>query len=121
MARSSAWNRSIFVFGEKGEASDRTGRKTETSVSDLLFSNTPAIAADAVMIVSIAATIYCALHIEVNDFLAITALVFALAGVYAHFLFNGNVYFYIWNSRNRQRKRQTKERQNKEEQEGMKA
>jgi uncharacterized membrane protein len=28
---------SIFVFGEKGEASDRTGRKTETSVSDLLF------------------------------------------------------------------------------------
>ena len=36
-ARSSAWNRSIFVFGEKGEASDRTGRKTETSVSDLLF------------------------------------------------------------------------------------
>jgi len=71
--------------------------------------------------VSIAATIYCALHIEVNDFLAITALVFALAGVYAHFLFNGNVYFYIWNSRNRQRKRQTKERQNKEEQEGMKA
>ena len=52
------------------------------------FSNTPAIAADAVMIVSIAATIYCALHIEVNDFLAITALVFALAGVYAHFLFN---------------------------------
>lgn len=78
-------------------------------------------AADAVMIVSIAATIYCALHIEVNDFLAITALVFALAGVYAHFLFNGNVYFYIWNSRNRQRKRQTKERQNKEEQEGMKA
>ena len=55
------------------------------------------------------------------DFLAITALVFALAGVYAHFLFNGNVYFYIWNSRNRQRKRQTKERQNKEEQEGMKA
>ena len=37
LARSSAWNRSIFVFGEKGEASDRTGRKTETSVSDLLF------------------------------------------------------------------------------------
>lgn len=57
-----------ICFGEKGEASDRTGRKTETSVSDLLFSNTPAIAADAVMIVSIAATIYCALHIEVNDF-----------------------------------------------------
>ena len=26
-----------LFFGEKGEASDRTGRKTETSVSDLLF------------------------------------------------------------------------------------
>lgn len=37
LARSSARDRSIFVFGEKGEASDRTGRKTETSVSDLLF------------------------------------------------------------------------------------
>ena len=99
---------------------EQAGKRKLPSVI-CFFSNTPAIAADAVMIVSIAATIYCALHIEVNDFLAITALVFALAGVYAHFLFNGNVYFYIWNSRNRQRKRQTKERQNKEEQEGMKA
>ena len=122
LARSSARDRSIFVFWSRKAKplTEQAGKRKLPSVI-CFFSNTPAIAADAVMIVSIAATIYCALHIEVNDFLAITALVFALAGVYAHFLFNGNVYFYIWNSRNRQRKRQTKERQNKEEQEGMKA
>ena len=110
----------LFLARKAKPLTEQAGKRKLPSVI-CFFSNTPAIAADAVMIVSIAATIYCALHIEVNDFLAITALVFALAGVYAHFLFNGNVYFYIWNSRNRQRKRQTKERQNKEEQEGMKA
>lgn len=100
----------LFLARKAKPLTEQAGKRKLPSVI-CFFSNTPAIAA----------TIYCALHIEVNDFLAITALVFALAGVYAHFLFNGNVYFYIWNSRNRQRKRQTKERQNKEEQEGMKA
>lgn len=100
----------LFLARKAKPLTEQAGKRKLPSVI-CFFSNTPAIAADAVMIVSIAATIYCALHIEVNDFLAITALVFALAGVYAHFLFNGNVYFYIWNSRNRQRKRQTKERQ----------
>ena len=74
----------LFLARKAKPLTEQAGKRKLPSVI-CFFSNTPAIAADAVMIVSIAATIYCALHIEVNDFLAITALVFALAGVYAHF------------------------------------
>ena len=72
----------LFLARKAKPLTEQAGKRKLPSVI-CFFSNTPAIAADAVMIVSIAATIYCALHIEVNDFLAITALVFALAGVYA--------------------------------------
>lgn len=105
----------LFLARKAKPLTEQAGKRKLPSVI-CFFSNTPAIAADAVMIVSIAATIYCALHIEVNDFLAITALVFALAGVYAHFLFNGNVYFYIWNSgtdRGRDRQKNGKTKKNR--------
>ena len=96
----------LFLARKAKPLTEQAGKRKLPSVI-CFFSNTPAIAADAVMIVSIAATIYCALHIEVNDFLAITALVFALAGVYAHFLFNGTcIYIYGTAGTDRGRDRQ---------------
>lgn len=63
------------------------------------FSNPPAAVMDAVLIISLAGTIYCALHVTVSQYIAMVFLLLTLAGVYAHFLLNGKIYQYIWNSK----------------------
>lgn len=61
------------------------------------FSNPPAAVMDTVMILSIAGTVYCALHVTISQYIAVFFLLMTLAGVYAHFLLNGKIYQYIWN------------------------
>ena len=61
------------------------------------FSNRPAQIMDAVLIVGLIGTIYCIVNVTVNQIVAVVFLLLALAGIYAHFLLNGNVYQYIWN------------------------
>ena len=73
------------------------------------FSNLPALVMDVVMIVGVIGTIYCAVNITVSQILAVVFLLLALAGVYAHFLLNGKLYLYIWNSKPVKKKKQLKE------------
>lgn len=61
------------------------------------FSNPPAGIMDIVMIIGMAGTIYCAVNITVNQMAAAVFLLMLLAGIYLHFLLNGNIYRYIWN------------------------
>ncbi len=61
------------------------------------FSNRPAQVMDVVLIIGLIGTIYCIVNVTVNQMLAVVFLLLALAGIYAHFLLNGNVYQYIRN------------------------
>lgn len=61
------------------------------------FSNRPAQVMDVVLIVGLIGTIYCTVNVTVNQILAVVFLLLALAGIYAHFLLNGDVYQYIRN------------------------
>lgn len=63
------------------------------------FSNRPAMVTDIVMFIGVIGTIYCAVNITANQTAAVIFLLLALAGVYAHFLLNGKLYLYIWNSK----------------------
>ena len=63
------------------------------------FSNRPAKVTDGIMIAAIIGTIFCAVNVTVNQIAAAVFLLLALAGVYAHFLLNGKMYQYIWNSK----------------------
>lgn len=73
------------------------------------FSNPPAMAADILLIMGAAGTAYCAVNITVNQIMAAIFLLLLLAGFYAHFLLNGNVYYYIWNCKNKKTSEKTKE------------
>lgn len=61
------------------------------------FSNRPAQIMDIVLIVGLIGTVYCGMTITVDQIVAVFFLLLALAGIYAHFLLNGNVYQYIRN------------------------
>lgn len=73
------------------------------------FGNPPAVAADILLIAGAAGTIYCAVNITANQIMAAIFLLLLLAGFYAHFLLNGNVYQYIWNCKNKKTSEETKE------------
>lgn len=64
------------------------------------FSNPPASVMDLVMVIGVAGTIYCVLKFTVNPFAEVIFLWMMLTGIYAHFLLNGNMYYYIWNCKN---------------------
>ena len=48
------------------------------------------------MIIGVIGTIYCAVNITVSQAAAVLFLVFALAGIYSHFLLNGKLFLYTW-------------------------
>lgn len=56
------------------------------------FSNKPAVAADVILIVSAAVTIYGACRVETNEMVILTAVFLLLLGLYFHFLLNGKVF-----------------------------
>lgn len=56
------------------------------------FSNKPAAAADVILIVSAAVTIYGACRVETNEMIILTAVFLLLLGLYFHFLLNGKVF-----------------------------
>lgn len=60
------------------------------------FSNFPAAVMDIIMIIGVIGTIYCAVNITVSQAVAVLFLVFALAGIYSHFLLNGKLFLYTW-------------------------
>ncbi len=76
----------------------QTGENRKLPSALCFFSNREAKAADGIMIAAIIGTIFCAVNITVNQIVAAIFLVLMLAGIYAHFLLNGKMYQYIWNS-----------------------
>lgn len=56
------------------------------------FSNRPAIAADGILIVSAAVTIYGACRVETGEMVILTAVFLLLLSIYFHFLLNGKVF-----------------------------
>lgn len=60
------------------------------------FSNPPAKVMDVFFIMGLIGTVYCASNAAANQVAAILFLVFMVAGLYAHILFNGKIYQYIW-------------------------
>lgn len=86
---------------KKGEFGGAEKRKWPSAA--YFFSNRPALVTDIVLIAALAGTIYCAVNVTVNQIVAVGFLLLALAGIYAHFLLNGNVYQYIWNTREQHR------------------
>lgn len=99
----------LLAFRTKGAFPKSRNRRLP---SGLYFcSNRPAIAADAALAVGLVTTIVCAVNIRMPAGIAMAGLVLVLAGVYAHFLFNGKLYEYIWNRpKGHQQKSETKER-----------
>ena len=60
------------------------------------FSNRPALVTDIVMIICLGLTIYFAVNFRSNQTIAAVILFLLILSVYAHFLFNGKVYKYIF-------------------------
>ncbi len=63
------------------------------------FSNIPAAVMDCLLIAGIIGTICCTVNESANQMAAAVFLLFALAGLYAHFLLNGKLYQHIWNNK----------------------
>lgn len=88
-----------------------TGAEKRNRPSALyFFSNLPAKAADGIMIVGVIGTVICAVNVTVNQTVAVIFLLLMLAGIYAHFLFNGKLYSYIWNCKPTYKNEQLKEK-----------
>lgn len=72
------------------------------------FSNRTAQVTDSVLVIGLIGTIYCIVNVTVNQIVASAFLMLTLMGLYAHFLFNGNVYLYIWNYKSKKKTVQLK-------------
>ena len=68
------------------------------------FSNIPAAVMDCLLIAGIIGTICCTVNESANQMAAAVFLLFALAGIYAHFLLNGKLYQHIWNNKSNKKK-----------------
>ena len=64
------------------------------------FSNRAGTINDAVLIISIVVSIYCAVKITVNQTVALIFLFLLLLSIYGHFIFNGKIYRYICKKKN---------------------
>ena len=70
-----------------------------TPVIKLETCNIPAAVMDCLLIAGIIGTICCTVNESANQMAAAVFLLFALAGLYAHFLLNGKLYQHIWNNK----------------------
>lgn len=87
----------------------RSGKKRKKIPMPLrFFSNRPAQIMDGILILGIIGVIYCIVNATVNQIVAVVFLLMALTGLYSHFLFNGNVYQYIWNHKSKNKTVQLK-------------
>lgn len=72
------------------------GKKYGSPNITKMFQNIPAIVADVVFVLSLAGTIYSAIHFEINQWIAVTALFLLILSLYSHFLFNGKVFQHVY-------------------------
>ncbi len=61
------------------------------------FSTKAAVVTDTVMIFALAGVVFCALRSETPAPVAVVCLLLSLAGIYSHFIFNGNLYHSLRN------------------------
>lgn len=88
----------LIIRKAKSEILNNISKRSRPSAL-YFFSNRPAMATDIVLIISVIGTIYCAVNVTVNQIVAAIFLLLMLTGIYAHFLLNGNVYQYIWSTK----------------------
>lgn len=76
------------------ETFNRKVESKQKKISSALrfFSNPHAKIVDSVMFVGIAGVIYSIVNIDVSEWIAVIFLMMMLAGIYGHFLVNGNIY-----------------------------
>lgn len=72
-----------------------------------IFNNKPAIAADVILVVSLAVVIY-SIYRGVNEMVGILAIFLLLISLYSHFLLNGKAFFYILNEKKEEGELETK-------------
>lgn len=85
----------------------KTGTEVEMPKNKILCyicSNPLAIAADFICAVSLIGTIYGAVNIRFNQKTALVFLFLLVTGIYAHFLFNGKVFRYLYSNNQGRRK-----------------
>lgn len=82
------WKKMGKRIGEKGQ------KKLPTALH--FFSNPPAKIFDVVMFIGIAGVIYGMVDITASTFIVVLSLTMMLAGVYGHFLLNGDIFNYIF-------------------------
>ena len=93
----------ILLYSQyKKKRTEKTKRKLPSPLR--FFSNRPAQVMDAVLIIGLIGTIYCIVNVTADQIVAAAFLLLALAGIYAHFLLNGNVYQYIRNYKPKNKK-----------------
>lgn len=85
----------LLYLQYKKKRTEKNKRKLPSPLC--FFSNRPAQIMDAVLIIGLIGTIYCIVNVTANQIVAVVFLLLTLAGIYAHFLLNGNVYQYIRN------------------------
>lgn len=88
-------NKKANIQGKENTEKEDTEKK---KIPDVLrfFSNPPAKVMDGILIIGIIGTIYCGIHAEVNQIIAVVFLLFLVLGIYAHVLLNGKIYRCIW-------------------------
>lgn len=83
------------LWKEKCKKAKKEGEK-KLITAFRFFRNPLAVIIDIAMILGIAGVIYSIVDITANNIIVVISMVMMLAGVYGHFLVNGDIYQYIW-------------------------
>lgn len=97
----------VLMIKAKPRRRGRRGKKQLPAIFRF-FSNTVAKITDSLLIIGLCGTVYCSTGRVDSQIVVVIFLVLLLIGIYTHFLFNGKVYQYICNSKEKTSKVITK-------------